>query len=303
MPIPDFQTVTLPLLRLSAEGEIRMADAVQSLAEEFALTEEERTQLLPSGRQTTFANRVHWAKAYLSRAGLVETTKRAHFRITDEGRRVLADPPERITVRYLMRYPGVVAFRRNAQAAAPAAAEDLSDTIATPDEELRAAHAKIETALRADLLERVLAAPPAFFESLIVRVLLAMGYGGSNEEAGRALGRSGDGGVDGVIDQDTLGLDRVYIQAKRYRPETSISPSQIRDFFGSLDAFRASKGVFVTTSSFSKAAQEAADRMSKRIVLINGEQLTALMLRFNVGLRIQETFHLKQIDEDFFDVE
>jgi restriction system protein len=130
-----------------------------------------------------------------------------------------------------------------------------------------------------------------------------MGYGGSNEEAGRALGRSGDGGVDGVIDQDTLGLDRVYIQAKRYQPETSISPSQIRDFFGSLDAFRASKGVFVTTSSFSKAAQEAADRMSKRIVLINGEQLTALMLRFNVGLRIQETFHLKQIDEDFFDVE
>lgn len=165
---------------------------------------------------------------------------------------------------------------------------------------MRSAFKQVEAALRGEILSRILAGPPSLFEQVVVKLLLAMGYGGSVEDAGRVLGKSGDNGVDGVIDQDALGLDRVYVQAKRYRPGNNVGAGEIRDFFGSLDHFKASKGLFVTTSSFSPSARDTAERLSKRIVLIDGEQLAQLMMRYNVGCRVEDTLYLKKIDEDFF---
>jgi restriction system protein len=306
MAIPDFQTLMLPVLRTAETGEIRISDVVELLANNFQLTEEERSDLLPSGKQTTFANRVHWAKSYLGKAGLVELTRRAHFRITDRGREVLANPPERIDIHFLQQFPEFVLFRdagsgTDKPADGPAAVEVVQTTGMTPDEMIRKAHRELEDELGQDLLGRVVAAPPEFFERLVVQLLIAMGYGGSTVDAGRALGKSGDGGVDGVIDQDALGLDRIYVQAKRYADGNNVGPGAIRDFFGSLDRFKAAKGLFVTTSAFSPSARETAEFLSKRIVLIDGHQLARLMIRYSVGCRVEETLHLKKVDEEFFE--
>lgn len=306
MAIPDFQTLMLPVLRTAETGEMKISDVVESLADNFQLTEEERSELLPSGKQTTFANRVHWAKSYLGKAGLVELTKRAHFRITDRGREVLANPPERIDIHFLQQFPEFVLFRdagsgTDKPADGPAAVEVVQTTGMTPDEMIRKAHRELEDELGQDLLGRVVVAPPEFFERLVVQLLIAMGYGGSTADAGRALGKSGDGGVDGVIDQDALGLDRIYVQAKRYADGNNVGPGAIRDFFGSLDRFKAAKGLFVTTSAFSPSARETAEFLSKRIVLIDGRQLARLMIRYNVGCRVEETLHLKKVDEEFFE--
>ncbi|WP_246519972.1 restriction endonuclease [Ancylobacter lacus] len=314
--VPDYQSLMLPVLRAAARGEQRIGAVVERLAGELGLSDGARATLLASGRQTVFANRVHWAKTYLAKAGLVESTRRGHFRLTPRGSAVLADNPDRIDNRFLSRFDEFRQFTaRAAEPAEPAdaltravaAAVDL--TLAappmaveqTPDEVMRAAHRRIETALAEELLDRVRLAPPEFFERLIVNLLLAMGYGGSAAEAGRALGRSGDDGVDGVIDQDALGLDRVYIQAKRYASGNSVGSGAIRDFFGSLDRHKAAKGLFVTTSTFTESARQTADYLSKRIVLVNGEHLARLMIRHNVGCRIEEVLHVKKIDEDFFE--
>jgi len=216
---------------------------------------------------------------------------------------VLAGNPERIDNRFLSRFEEFRQFSaRSAQSTDQEVVPEPADvTEQTPDEVMRAAYRRIEAALAEELLDRVRAAPPDFFERLIVNLLLAMGYGGSAADAGRALGRSGDDGVDGVIDQDALGLDRVYIQAKRYAAGNSVGPGAIRDFFGSLDRHKAAKGLFVTTSTFTGSARETADYLSKRIVLIDGEQLTRLMIRHNVGCRIEDVLHVKKIDEDFFE--
>ena len=301
--VPDYQSLMLPVLRAAAAGEQRIGAVVQSLAEELGLSEAARAALLASGRQTIFANRVHWAKTYLAKAGLVEATKRGHFRLTQRGVDVLAASPERIDNRFLSRFEEFRQFSdRSAQPTDDEVVPEPADAAEqTPDEIMRAAHRRIEAALAEELLDRVRAAPPNFFERLIVNLLLAMGYGGSAADAGRALGRSGDDGVDGVIDQDALGLDRVYIQAKRYAADNSVGPGAIRDFFGSLDRHKAAKGLFVTTSGFTSSARETADYLSKRIVLIDGEQLTRLMIRHNVGCRIEEVLHVKKVDEDFFE--
>ena len=301
--VPDYQSLMLPVLRAAAAGERRIGAVVQGLAEELGLSEAARAALLASGRQTIFANRVHWAKTYLAKAGLVEATKRGHFRLTQRGADVLAASPERIDNRFLSRFEEFRQFSdRSAQPTDDEVVPEPADAAEqTPDEIMRAAHRRIEAALAEDLLDRVRAAPPDFFERLIVNLLLAMGYGGSAADAGRALGRSGDDGVDGVIDQDALGLDRVYILAKRYAAGNSVGPSAIRDFFGSLDRHKAAKGLFVTTSGFTSSARETADYLSKRIVLIDGEQLTRLMIRHNVGCRIEEVLHVKKVDEDFFE--
>jgi restriction system protein len=301
--VPDYQSLMLPVLRAAADGEKRIGAVVQSLGEELGLSEAARAALLASGRQTIFANRVHWAKTYLAKAGLVEATRRGHFRLTQRGADVLAASPERIDNRFLSRFEEFRQFSdRSAQPTDDEVVPELADAAEqTPDEIMRAAHRRIEAALAEDLLDRVRAAPPDFFERLIVNLLLAMGYGGSAADAGRALGRSGDDGVDGVIDQDALGLDRVYIQAKRYAAGNSVGPGAIRDFFGSLDRHKAAKGLFVTTSGFTSSARETADYLSKRIVLIDGEQLTRLMIRHNVGCRIEEVLHVKKVDEDFFE--
>ena len=301
--VPDYQSLMLPVLRAAAAGEQRIGAVVQRLGEELGLSEAARAALLASGRQTIFANRVHWAKTYLAKAGLVEATKRGHFRLTQRGVDVLAASPERIDNRFLSRFEEFRQFSdRSAQSTDDEVVPEPADAAEqTPDEIMRAAHRRIEAALAEDLLDRVRAAPPDFFERLIVNLLLAMGYGGSAADAGRALGRSGDDGVDGVIDQDALGLDRVYIQAKRYAAGNSVGPGAIRDFFGSLDRHKAAKGLFVTTSGFTSSARETADYLSKRIVLIDGEQLTRLMIRHNVGCRIEEVLHVKKVDEDFFE--
>lgn len=291
----------LPVLKESAAGEVRISDVVAVLGRKLALTEDELSELLPSGKQTTFANRVNWAKSYLGKAGLIKLTRRAYFEITDRGRAVMARPPQTINIKFLESFPDFKAFREatvESPAALPLEPTNLREL--TPDEVIRSASGELQQSLGAELLAKILASPPDFFERLVVQLLVAMGYGGSAIEAGKALGKSGDGGVDGVIDQDALGLDRIYVQAKRYT-DSKVSSGEIRDFFGSLDRFKANKGLFVTTSSFSPAAKETADMLSKRIVLIDGHLLTKLMIRFDIGCRVEEVVYIKKIDEDFFD--
>jgi restriction system protein len=304
--IPDYQTLMRPVLACAASGETRIGDAVDQLAEKLGLSADDRAQMLPSGRQTTFANRVHWAKTYLVKAGLAEGTRRGYFRITARGKAALADSTATINNAYLDQFKEFQDFRARVnqgdggsdvppvQASAP-----LGDE--TPDEALRRAHGAITGALAADLLDRVRKAKPGFFEKLIVELLLAMGYGGTSEEAGRALGQSGDDGVDGVIDQDPLGVDQIFVQAKRYAEGNNIGASAIRDFFGALSLKKAQKGIFVTTSSFSQPAIDTARGVGSRIVLIDGQQLSRLMIRYNVGCRDEEVLHIKRLDEDFFE--
>jgi restriction system protein len=301
MAIPDFQSLMLPVLKEASNGEVRISEVVAVLGSKLALTEAELSELLPSGKQTTFANRVNWAKSYLGKAGLINLTKRAYFVISDRGRSVLANPPESINTKFLESFQEFKYFRESA-ANNTTDLESESTNIKTlaPDELIRSASNELQQSLGAELLSKILASPPDFFERLVVQLLIAMGYGGSAIEAGKALGKSGDGGVDGVIDQDALGLDRIYVQAKRYT-DNKVSSGEIRDFFGSLDRFKANKGLFVTTSSFSPAAKETAELLSKRIVLIDGNLLCRLMIRFDIGCRVEEIIHIKKIDEDFFD--
>ncbi len=304
MAVPDFQSLMLPLLQEAANGNAKISAIIERLGTKLKLSDEDLTTLLPSGRQTAFANRIYWAKIYLARAGLLDATARGWVQITDEGRRVLQDPPSRIDIRFLQRFPDFAKFRqRNTTApdngsGATAHKDDTSSL--TPDDTMRAAQKLLEAELGNDLLKRILDAPPAFFERLVIKLLTSMGYGGSTAEAARALGRGGDGGVDGVIDQDALGLDRIYVQAKRYT-ENAVGAGAIRDFFGALDAFKAAKGLFITTSSFTESAKQTARSMSKRIVLVDGDELTRMMISYGVGCRIEETLYIKRLDEDFFD--
>lgn len=305
MAVPVFQALLLPVLKATATGEVRTVDIATPVADAMGLSEEDRSELLSSGLQTRLVNRMHWANTYLGKAGLVTRTRRGYYVITDRGRQVLASNPEHIDIPFLQQFEEFRMFsgrRGQAPEEGPttlAAATAIDEQ--TPDELMRSAHRQIETSLAQDLLDRIRAAPPDFFERLIIRLLLAMGYGGSVADAGRALGKSGDGGVDGVIDQDALGLDRVYVQAKRYGNGNNIGSGAIRDFFGSLDRHKAAKGLFVTTSTFSPAARETAEFLSKRIVLVDGTQLATLMIRHNVGCRVEDVLHIKKIDEDFFE--
>jgi restriction system protein len=311
MPIPDFQTLMLPLLQLATDKEWRISDAVERLAEDYKLSQEERTLLIPSGNQTTFSNRVAWAKSYLIKAGLLNPTKRAHFSISEQGRGVLANPPDRITIKYLGQFPEFQKFRKPAESGNEAVDEQSTDltqeSSLTPDETMRHAHSLLEQELAGALLDKICDGTPAFFENLVVRLLFAMGYGGSVAKINEALinkalvGGAGDGGVDGIIDQDILGLDRIYVQAKRYADGNTVGPSAIREFFGSLDRFKATKGLFVTASTYTASARETAAALSKRIVLVDGKELTRLMIRHNVGCRIEETLEIKKIDEEFFE--
>jgi len=306
MAIPGFQDFMLPVLRLADGRETRVADIVDVIADQFNLSDADREELLPSGTKRRLLNRLHWATIYLHKSGLIVRTRRGYYTISDRGRRVLTDPPARIDIAFLGQFDEFRAFVQKESADGESAGPDPDVALSvkelrTPDEILRGAHQQIEGTLAQELLDRVRAGRPEFFETLLIRLLLAMGYGGSAADAGRALGRSGDDGVDGVIDQDALGLDRVYVQAKRYKEGSNVGSAAIRDFFGSLDRHKAAKGLFVTTSSFSSSARETAEFLSKRIVLVDGAQLATLMIRHNVGCRIEEAFYIKKIDEDFFE--
>lgn len=294
-----------PILRLASVGEIRIAEVVDRLADEFGLSIEERAQTLPSSGQTVLYNRAQWAKTYLKQAGLLEATRRAHFRITERGASALADDTIVIDAKFLKRFPDFQAFQSRTKVStgegegSDAQSTTLSD--ATPEEAMQQAYLSIQETIANELIERLRQGTPAFFERTIVTLLLAMGYGGSSEEAGRAIGQSGDDGVDGVIDQDPLGVDQIYVQAKRYAEFSAVGPAAIREFFGSLSLKKAQKGIFVTTSSFTKSAIETASQIGGRIVLIDANELGSLMVRYNVGCRDQQLLHIKRIDEDFFE--
>ena len=308
MPLPNFQKFMLPVLTQSARGEVRMSDIKAEVATELGLTADDLQELVASGSKTIFDDRIAWAKAYLKQAGLVAQAKRGVFHITDEGKAVLAKRPSDIDVKYLESIPRFVAERerqRNEVAAAldepvPKPIEQYEAKF-TPQDGMRNSHALLTEALAQDLLEGLRSASPAFFERVVVDLLLAMGYGGGKRESGQITGRSGDNGIDGVIDQDALGLDRVYIQAKRYAEANSVGPEAIHAFYGSLDMHKAAKGLFVTTSTFTKSAKDTAERLGKRIVLIDGRSFAQLMIRFNVGCRVEEVFEVKKFDEEFFE--
>ncbi len=298
--IPDFQTLMKPVLQSCASGEQAIYDVISNLADQFKLNESERSELLPSGKQTRFTNRVHWARSYLKQAGLVQNTKRGHFKITETGIEAL-NSGEKIDRHFLEQYEEYQNFKnRTNKEEVTGTKIDSSDDNDTPDEVLRRAHKQIYSALASELLGKLKLAEPAFFEKIIVSLLLKMGYG-SSLESGEILGGSGDDGVDGVINQDPLGVDRVYIQAKRYSEENKIGAGAIRDFYGALGLKDVSKGIFVTTSSFSTKAKETAEKLGARIVLIDGVDLAQHLIKHNIGCNVEETFTLSSVDENYFE--
>jgi len=302
--IPDFQTLMRPVLESCAKGERRIGDVIEEMSDFFALSPEEREEMLPSGRQARMANRVHWARGYLKQAGLVRPTRRGYIEITDEGRGVLANGPERITMKYLERFPAYLVFQSRGKGSSDSmtvANEPVRlSQDATPDETLAAAHMELQEALSADLLDALRNGTPKFFEKAIVTLLIAMGYGGTDGR-GAVLGGAGDNGVDGVIDKDPLGVDQVYVQAKRYGANTTVGAGEIRDFFGALSLKDVSRGIFVTSSLFTASARETAEKLGARIVLIDGPKLADLMITYRVGCRVKETFVVSEIDEEFFE--
>jgi restriction system protein len=298
MAIPAFQEITLPLLRLAADGRVHVhSDARNELARQFDLSAAEQAELLPSGRQARFANRVAWAKVYLQRGGLLSSPKRGVFQITARGQEVLANPPDRIGIKFLSRFPEFQAFRSpSGDAASEEASEPTEST--TPEEALEAAYVSLRAAPATELLARVRAASPRSFEQLVVDLLLKMGYGGTGG-VGEAVGRSGDEGIDGIIAEDRLGLEMVYLQAKRW--EGTVGRPEIQKFVGALHGKRARKGVFITTGTFSAEAVTYADNIDPRVALIDGSQLAQFMIDFNVGVALDRAFEVKKVDSDFFD--
>lgn len=298
--IPDYERLMRPVLEYSSNGEVSISDTVEALSEQFKLTTDEKEELLPSKKQSRFANRVNWAKSYLKQAGLVRITGRGLYIATDEGKQVLVEYKGQLDRLYLEKFDEFMEFRNrtNTKSSSPKQKSFLKDT---PDETLREAYEKINASFALELLDHIRSETPEFFENLIVQLLIAMGYGGTSEDAGRALGQTGDGGIDGVIDQDPLGVDQIYIQAKRYAEGNNISSGAIRDFFGALNIKKAQKGIFVTSSKFSPAAIDTAAALGTRIVLIDGLQLAKLLMRYNIGCRDEDVLHIKRIDEDFFE--
>jgi restriction system protein len=298
MTIPDYQAFMLPLLRLASDGkEHSMREAFDALADAFALTEEERTELLPSGRQPTFENRVGWAKTYLKKAGLLDSPKRGFFQVTQAGLEALKQAPPRIDRAFLMQYPAFVQFQRPQQDREEPAGDQEGEE-QTPEEGIETAYQRVRQELAVELLQTVKSCSPAFFERLVVDLLVKMGYGGTRRDAGQAIGRTGDGGIDGIIKEDRLGLDVVYVQAKRW--ENTVGRPLIQQFAGALQGQRARKGIFITTSAFSQTAQDYVSRLDSKIVLIDGETLAQLMIDFDIGVATVATYALKRVDSDYF---
>ena len=306
MPIPSHEEAMLPVLRVLSDGQPRHRRVLADImSDHFRLTEEERLAMLPSGKTTVIRSRTGWALSYLKQAGLVQTVKRGIYEITPRGREVLASNLPRIESEYLEQFPEFREFRARSRSAEgndggdkpTVGATESTDT--APDEALEAAYGRLRAAVVSELLDSVKSVTPAFFEQLVIDLLVKMGYGGSREEAARAVGRSGDGGIDGVIDEDRLGLDVIYVQAKRW--ESSVGRPEIQKFAGALQGQRARKGIFITTSSFTRDAQEYAERIDSRIVLVDGERLSALMFDYDVGVNPRNTYVVKSIDGDYFE--
>ena len=301
--IPDYQTLMLPLLKLVSDGqEHKYRDIIEKLAIEFEVTDEERKEHLASGNQSIFDNRVGWAKTYLKKAGLLDSPKRATFVITDIGRQTLSKNPDRIDAKYLRQFPSFLEFQ-NASRNDSETEEETTEIAVheqTPEENLDKAYQRIRKSLASELLNRVVELSPAFFERLVVELLVKMGYGGSIKDAGKAMGKSGDEGIDGTIKEDKLGLDIIYIQAKRWKPGNVVGRPEIQKFVGALAGQGAKKGIFITTSNFTKEALDYTPRNETKIVLIDGEQLAQLMIDYNLGCTTQQIYELKKLDSDYF---
>ena len=307
MPIPDFQSLMLPALKALSDGAEKPISEIRNyIAKAQGLTPEDMRELLPNGRQPVFVNRVSWALIYLGRAGLSERVRRGAWRLTTEGESLLVDEPPRIDMNYLRNYPAYVAWRagkNTSSSSEDAALVPPDDSANTPEEELERVVQQLCDELEADVLDRVREAPPAFLEQVVVDLLIAMGYGKGDAAMGRVTGRSGDGGIDGKIREDALGLDEVYVQAKRYADGNTVGEGELRNFAGAIDAAGTTKGVFVTTSGFTSAAKNYVARSPKRIVLIDGEELARLMVVYSIGVRTRIHHEIKRIDEDYFDQE
>lgn len=296
----------LPLLKLASDGkEHKFSQAVEELADEFNLSTEERNELLPSGSQAVFNNRVGWARSYLKQAGLLESPKRGFFVITQKGNELLDTNPEKIDISVLEQYPEFIEFKNRKKAKNGNEVQEVAPTeqasTLTPEDALASAYKQLRAALETEVLGSVKEASPSFFERLVVDLLVKMGYGGSRQDAGKALGKSGDGGIDGIINEDRLGLDVIYIQAKRW--EGSVGRPEIQKFAGALQGQRARKGVFITTSFFTKEAIEYASLIESKIILIDGEHLSKLMAEHNVGVSTVGQYEVKKLDSDYFDDE
>lgn len=297
--IPDYQTCMLPLLKYAADKkEHKLADAVEDLSDQFGLTAEERKELLPSKTQEIIFNRIGWARTYMKKAGLLEDTRRGVFRITERGQAVLAENLERLSTKYLRRFEEFNEFQKKHN---EKDSKDENEAIseATPEEMLEAGYTKLSENLVDDILVNIAQCSPSFFEHLVVDLLVHMGYGGSFSEAAQVVGKSGDEGIDGIIKEDKLGLDTIYIQAKRWKGV--VGRPEIQKFAGALLGQKASKGVFITTSSFTKEAEEYAASVDRKVVLIDGQKLASLMIEHNVGISTVRTFEIKRIDSDYFE--
>ena len=307
MAVPAFHAFLHPLLEVLADGqEHRVSDLYEVVANHMGLTAEDRAELLPSGKQRRYANRIGWAKTYLAKAGLVDTPRRGYARITKRGQQALASK-HRIDLEYLLQYPEFQTFRYSLSEEEDAAGGPAVSHVLTSEKAVKTPHERLDDLVRSlnkelafELLDQVRSKEAGFFEQLVVRLLVKMGYGGSFEDAGRAIGRSGDGGIDGIIKQDRLGLDNVYVQAKRYAAENSVGGSEVRNLAGALQMHKATKGVLITTSSFTKDAITTA-RQIGTIVLVDGEQLAQLMIEYDLGVATEAVYPVKKVDQDFFD--
>lgn len=299
MAIPDYQAVMLPFLKVLSDGENHaLRDTIDRLAVQFALSEEERRRLLPSGQQEIFANRVGWARTYLGKAGLVEPVSRGVFRITATGMSVVESNPQTIDVKYLERFPEFIEFRKKRRDDGGNKAEIVEKS---PEEMLEESYLNLRENLADDILEHIKSCSPSFFERLVIELLVKMGYGGSRKDAAERIGKSGDEGIDGIIKEDRLGLDIIYIQAKRW--EATVGRPEIQKFVGALQGQRAKKGIFITTSSFSREAGEYAEKIENKVVLIDGDELAQLMIDYNLGVSTVASYEIKRIDSDYFQEE
>jgi len=302
MAIPDYQTVMLPLLQATKDGrDHALSDIIDELGNQFGMTAEEKKELLPSGTQNTFDNRVRWAGTYLFKAGLLDRTGRGVIRITGRGLDVLKENPTRIDVKFLRRFPEFRDFQQASRKADTEQKIEEEEKSETPEEMLESSYQSLRRTLAQELLQRVKKCSPRFFENLVVDLLVAMGYGGSRKDAGQAIGQTGDGGIDGIIKEDRLGLDIVYIQAKRW--DSTVGAPIVRGFSGSLDAQRARKGVLITTGKFSQDARDFVNRIEKKIVLIDGEELAQFMIDHGIGVSEVATYTVRKADLDYFEEE
>jgi restriction system protein len=303
MPIPDFQSVMRPLMDAISDGnEHSMRETLDRLGDHFELTDEERKRLLPSGRQEVFTNRVAWAKTHLRMGGLIESTARGVFRITARGLEVLKTKRDRIDLRVLRKQPCYLEARDGKRGRPEREGElGTSEADQTPEELMEQSFEALRESLGSEILTKLKATSPAFFERLVVELLVRMGYGGTRKDAGQAIGKTGDEGIDGIIKEDRLGLDTIYIQAKKW--EQTVGRPEIQKFAGALQGFRARKGIFITTSDFSREAIDYASRIDSKLVLIDGEHLWNLMIDFGIGVSTTATYEVKRIDNDYFSEE